>query len=130
MLYRLGGGCQGGIQHILIVDLAGDFVAFLDDAVDGGAIHALDINAMQLEHLLQTLDLAARFQQMRLEPLLQGRGTGLADHLGQGLHDLVFGIIDVAQRMHKQIIQGLDVTGEQAHGGSPVGLAVEREGVQ
>jgi 3-phenylpropionate/trans-cinnamate dioxygenase ferredoxin subunit len=37
------------------------------------------------------------------------------DHLGKRLQDLVLGIVDVLQRMHEQVIHGLDVFGEHAH---------------
>src|SRR5262249_54166656 len=37
------------------------------------------------------------------------------DHLRQRLHDLFFRVIDVAQRVHEQIIHGLDVFRKEAH---------------
>ena len=56
MLGGLRGVDQRGIQHRLVLDLAGDFLGFLDDAVDRRAIDRLGLDAMHLEHLLQPLD--------------------------------------------------------------------------
>jgi hypothetical protein len=50
--------------------------------------------------------------------LLELRITRFIDHLGQRLHDLFFGVVDVAQRVHEQIVHRLDVFREEAHGGS------------
>src|SRR5262249_49111257 len=53
--------------------------------------------------------------QMRLEIVLELRITCFLDHLGQRLHDLLFRVIDVAQRVQEQIIHCLDVFREEAH---------------
>jgi hypothetical protein len=37
------------------------------------------------------------------------------DHLGQRLHDLFFGVVDVAQRMQEEVIHCFDVFREEAH---------------
>ena len=76
----------------------------------------LAFRAVQLEYLLQALHLVLGLAQMRLEALLELRVARLLDHVGQRLHDLVLGVVDVAQRMHEQVVHGLDVFREQAHG--------------
>src|SRR5205085_2367719 len=58
------------------------------------------------------------FAQMRLEALLELRVTRFFDHFRQCLHDLPFSVVDVAQRVHEQVIHVLDVLGEETHSGS------------
>src|SRR5262249_50076678 len=43
----------------------------------------------------------------------------LLDHVGQRFHDLLLGVIDIAQRVHEQIIERLDISGKQTHGAMP-----------
>ena len=45
---------------------------------------------------------------------------GLVDHLWQGFHDLVFGVVDILQRVEEQILHGLDVLSKKSHDGSPM----------
>jgi hypothetical protein len=49
----------------------------------------------------------------RLLELLVGR---FFDHLRQRFEDLVFGIVNVAQSVHEQVVHRFDVFGKQAHG--------------
>ncbi len=79
-------------------------------AVDRGAIHALGCVPMLLEDLLEAFDLAFGLAQMRFESLLQLGIGRLADHLGQGLQDLVFSVVNVLQRVDEQIVERLDVS--------------------
>ncbi|MGA7102988.1 MAG: hypothetical protein WB019_22475, partial [Pseudolabrys sp.] len=37
------------------------------------------------------------------------------DHVRQRLHDLFFGVIDIAQLMHEEVVESFDVFTEQAH---------------
>jgi hypothetical protein len=56
------------------------------------------------------------FAEMRLESLLEPGILCFLDHLGQRLHDLLFGVVDVTQLMHEEVIESFDVFAEQAHG--------------
>ena len=71
VLNGLGGGNQGGIQHALIFDFPCHYVRLVTNAVDGGAVHALGILALQLKHAFQPLYVILGFAQMGLETLLE-----------------------------------------------------------
>jgi len=71
---------------------------------------------VHLEHLFQPADMAFGFRQVMLEGVLQLRVRRLLDHFRQVFDDLVFRIVDVLQRVDKQVIQCLDRCGEQTHG--------------
>jgi hypothetical protein len=62
------------------------------------------------------LDVIFRLAKMRLEGLLESRIAGLFDHVGQCVGDLAFGVIDIAKRVHEQIVRCLDALGEETHG--------------
>ena len=55
--HRLRGSEQRGVENLRVVDVAGDLLGLVDDAVDGRAGHALRIVAVHAEHLLDQLDL-------------------------------------------------------------------------
>ena len=55
------------------------------------------------------------FAQVALKALLELRIARFVDHFGQRLHDLFFGVVDVAQRVHEQVVHCLDVFREEAH---------------
>src|SRR5262249_51173866 len=76
----------------------------------------LGIHAMHLKHLLDALHLVPGLRQMRLKRLLELRVGRLFDHLRERFEDLVFGIVDIAQRVHEKVIHRFDVLGKQAHG--------------
>ena len=59
---------------------------------------------------------------MRLERLLQLRIARLLDHLRQRLGDLLFGVVDVLQRMDEQIVQRFDILRKKTHGAIPSGF--------
>ena len=61
MFHSLGGGNQGRIQYLLVVDLSCDLVGFINDAVDRRALGGLGFLAQQLEGLLQAADLLFSF---------------------------------------------------------------------
>ena len=56
---------------------------------------------------------------MGLKALLQLRISRLLDHLRQRFHDLLFGIVDVLQLVHEQVVHRLDVFREQSHRSDP-----------
>ena len=68
MLDRLRSGDESGVEHLLVGDFAGDFVGFLDDAVDRRAGGPLRLEAMQLEYLLKPGDVRLRLSRCFLKP--------------------------------------------------------------
>jgi hypothetical protein len=75
---------------------------------------------MHLEDLLQALDMMLGLCQMSQKGGLKLLIRHLRDHLGKGLRDLLFGVVDVLQGMDKQVIECLDWLGQQTHDVSPV----------
>src|SRR4029079_10248275 len=67
MLDRLRGRNDADVEHGLVLDLAHEVAAFLDDAVDGGALRAARLLAVQCEDLLQPFDLLLGLSQMLLQ---------------------------------------------------------------
>ena len=109
MLDRLCGGDQRGVEHGLVLDLAGDFAGFFQDTVDGRALGALRHRLDHFEHPVEALDVAVGLFEVHPEALLQLGVGGLRDHVGQRFFDLVLGVIDVLQRMHEQLVESVDV---------------------
>jgi hypothetical protein len=111
-------GDQGCIENLLVVDFACDLAGFFQNSVDGGAVDALYFDAVHLEHLFKTDDLAFGLREVRLETVLEALVGRFLDHVGQVLRDLLFRVVDVAQRVHKETVQ---VLCEKARGFPPVG---------
>jgi hypothetical protein len=65
--------------------------------------------AVHLEYPFEAPDLLLRLAQVRLEALLELRIRRFADHLRQGLRDLLLGVVDILQLVHEKIIERLDV---------------------
>ena len=116
----LGGSDKGGVQHLFVVAFAGDFVGFLDNAVDCGTRRALGFLAEQLEGLFKSSNLLLGLAEMRLEGGAEVAVGGLFDHVRQSLLDLVFRVIDVLQHMQVEIVHRLDVFGEESHRLTPL----------
>ena len=74
---------------------------------------------MHAEHLLDHFDVLLGFSQMRLERLLQLRICRLRNHLRQRLGDLLFGVVDVLQRVDEQVVECFDVLREKTHSALP-----------
>jgi hypothetical protein len=70
---------------------------------------------VQPEDLFQTRHVLLGLAQVGLKALFELRIARFVDHLGQRLHDLLFGVVDVAQRVHEQVVHRLDVFREEAH---------------
>src|SRR3712207_8346779 len=51
------------VEHLRVLDLAGDLLSLVDDAVDGRAGHALRVMAVHAENLLDHLNLLLGFAQ-------------------------------------------------------------------
>ena len=64
MLHGLGGSDEGRIQYLLVVNVARDVAGFLEDAVNGRAIHALGFDAVHFEDFFETDDLVLGLCQM------------------------------------------------------------------
>ena len=106
---------ERGVENGFILDLAGHVLGLVDDAIDGRAIHASRLLAEQLEDLLQAHHVVLCLAQMRLETALELRVGCFVDHLRQRLHDLLFRVVDVAQRVREQVVHCLDVFRKEAH---------------
>jgi hypothetical protein len=91
VLDRLRRADDGRVKHVLVGHFAGDLIAFLDQAVNGGAFDALRLLAQLLERLVETLDLVLRFFKVVLEALREIPVRRLADQFRQRLNDLVLG---------------------------------------
>ena len=74
-----------------------------------GQLTAFGLDAVHLEDLLDALDMAFRLLEMLLEAGVQLGVGRLVDHFGQRLLDLLFGVVDVAQRVHEEVVERLDV---------------------
>ena len=109
MLDGLRRSDKSGIENRLVLGLAHDVIGFLDDPVNSRTVDALGFLAVQPEHLLQSGHVIFGFALMRLKPLLELLIVGFLDHVGEGVKDLFFGIVHVAQRVHEQVIHCLDV---------------------
>src|ERR1700751_4368301 len=53
MLDRLRGGDDRGVEHLVVGNLAGHVLGFLDDAVDRRTVDAFRVRAVQPEYLLE-----------------------------------------------------------------------------
>ena len=107
VLDRLRRGDQGRVQNLLVGNVAADFIGFLENTVDGRAIDCLGLDAMQFEDLFDALDVTRGLAKVFLEAGLQLRIGCLVDHLRKRLFDLLFGVIDVAQRVDEEVVQCL-----------------------
>ena len=67
MFDRLRGSDKRRVQHLLLRDLAADFISFFEDAVDRGTIDLSRLCAMHLEHLLDALDVILGLPEMSLK---------------------------------------------------------------
>ena len=85
MLDRLRRGEQRGIEHLLVGDVAGYLICFLDDAINGRAVHRLWRLPMHLEDLLEPLYMALGLRQVLLEPLLELRSLVFEIIVGKAL---------------------------------------------
>ena len=106
---------DGGVQHGLVLDLAGRLVGLFDDAVDRRTLGPAGLFAELFEDLLKSLDLLVGFFEMALQPGDQIAVGRFFDHLGQRFDDLLLGVVDVLKTMKQQILHGFDVLGEKSH---------------
>jgi hypothetical protein len=67
VLDRLGVRDDSGVQHGLVLDLAGRLVGFLNDAVDRWTLRPAGLLAELLENLVKPLDLLVRLLKMALQ---------------------------------------------------------------
>jgi len=110
MLGCLGGGDQGDIHDHVIIDIIGDLVCLIQNAVDCRAIDGFGLDAKQLECFLQSFDMYSRLIEMALQSIFQIIVAGLVDYDWERFGDLLLGVIDGAQRMDKKIVQCLDIS--------------------
>ncbi len=103
MLDGLRTADDGRVQHLLVIDLAGDIVGFPDQAIDRRAVGALRIPAKALKDLLEAADLLFGLGQMIAQAGRKFPVGCLLDHLRQRLHDLVFCVIHVLQGVEEKV---------------------------
>src|SRR5258705_12735926 len=101
MLDRLRGGQQTGVERWRIGILLHDLLAFIENALDGIALLAARGLAEQLEYLFQALDLSLGLIMMLFERGPQLVRIGRLRHFRQRLQDLLFGVVDVLERIEK-----------------------------
>jgi len=71
---------------------------------------------MHLEHLLEPDDVALGLFEVVEESLLQLLVGRFLCHFGQGIHELLFGVVDVLKLVNEQVVKRLDVLRKQTHG--------------
>ena len=101
MLDRLGCGQQAGIERGRIGILFHDLLAFFDKALDGIALLAARGLAEQLEYLFQPFDVPLGLVVVLFERRPQLIRIRRLRHFRQRLQDLLFGIVDVLERIEK-----------------------------
>jgi hypothetical protein len=72
---------------------------FLDDSIDGRALHHACLLAKLCERFLESLDLLFGLFEMVLQAGDKVSASCLVDHLRQRFENLLFGVIDVLQTM-------------------------------
>jgi hypothetical protein len=133
VLDLLGGGDEGGIQGGGVPLHLQDLAAFLDDAFHALALLAFGLVPALLEDLLQPLELGLGLLEVLLERLLQVWRVRRALHLGERAQDLLFGIVQVAQLLHEEGLQGVHLLALLWHAwllvcGRTPPLTADREG--
>ena len=119
MLGALARGNQAGVHRGLVELLFHDRLAFLDDAGDAVTVLALHLLVEAGKHLLQAADLATRFLEMRLECVAQFLRCGSLRQLGQGLRQLLLGVIGITKFIQECVVQ----SSSSCHGGSLLELS-------
>ena len=67
MLDRLRRGDKRGVQDLLVLNLAADFIGLLDDAVDRGTVDLLWLGSMHPEDLLDALHMVLGLSKMGVQ---------------------------------------------------------------
>src|SRR5262249_10898714 len=98
---RLRGSNERRVEHGLVLDFAGNILGLFDDAIDRRAVDALGLLPEQIEYLIKPFYVIFGFAQVGLKSLFELRITRLLDHFRQRFHDLLLGVVDVAQRVHE-----------------------------
>src|SRR3954467_12266133 len=101
MLDRLSRRQQAGVERGRVGILFHDLLAFVEDALDGVALLAARGLAEQLEYLFEALDLPFRLVVMLFESGPQLVRIGSLRHFRKRLQYLLFGIVDVLERIEK-----------------------------
>jgi hypothetical protein len=60
-------GNERRVEHLLVGDLSGNIVSFLENAIDRRTIDAAGVQSAHLEGPLESVDVSLRLPQMRLE---------------------------------------------------------------
>jgi hypothetical protein len=68
------------------------------------------------ENFLQPRDMTLGLRKVLAKRLLKLRVGRFLDHLRERFHELLLRVVDVLQLMHEEIIERLDILGENPHG--------------
>src|SRR5678815_4422885 len=101
MLNRLCTANDRGIKDLLVLDFAGDFIRFPDQAVDGGTVGAFWLLTKFSKDIIEAHNLVFCLSKMVSKPCRKIPVGRLFDHLRQGFHDLIFSVVDVLKRMEE-----------------------------
>src|SRR4051812_47551895 len=90
------------------VSLQSDMISLASDRIPSIAAQVVPLTSFPSVPNACSLDVILGLRQVLLEGALQLGITGLLDHGGQVLRDLVLGVVDVLHGVDKQVIQRLD----------------------
>ncbi|CEE80472.1 hypothetical protein XAC2852_790195 [Xanthomonas citri pv. citri] len=108
MLHLLRTADQCRIAHRAGLDFIDDLAALLHQAFHRSAFDALELDAQNLDDLVDAFDLALGFFQMSFEGLLQFRLGGRTRKTRQRLGQLLLGAVDVRQLVDEKVFDSLD----------------------
>ena len=109
VLHPLGGTDELGVAHgIGAVGLDG-LGAFLDEALHGVAGLALGFLAEELKRLLEAVHMAAGLLEMFGEAFLQFLVGGGLGHFGQGLEELILGVVEILELIDQEFTERIDL---------------------
>src|SRR4051794_18274912 len=105
MLRSLASRDQARIHGRIVEVLFHDGGALFDDPFHAVAVLPPNLLAQSFEYLLDPLDVAARLLQMRLERITENRRCRRLCQPRQGLDQLLFRVVHVAQLVQKSVMQ-------------------------
>src|SRR5579872_2283971 len=105
MLNSLGGGQQTGIERRCVGILIHDFLAFVEDALDGVALFTAGRLADEPENLFQPFDLTFGLVMVLLEGRSQLIRVGRFGHLWKRFINLLLRVIDIFQGIDEQLVE-------------------------
>ena len=96
---------HGSVERVGAFVLLHHFLALIEDALDAIAGLAARRLFHQFENLFEALDLAFGLAMMLLEGRSQLVGTGRLRHLRQRSQNLLFGVINILERIQEEVVE-------------------------